>query len=354
MRMKMLSGLLLSISVLAVAACSGGTNTAATMEPKTSAPTPPATLTDVSGLTEADTLTPEDVAAVTQAPTLLSPVSVEPDVAEENSALRSRIAKLEETVNSLRRDYDRIMPAFASLNTTNERIQTLLDEIEQQGGIKAPAKAAAKSEPMSKPVQPFKAEANAEPIALAAPTQLIPETKTTTVVTSVTHEDGASGVLPPPGSVSRAKPELHAPLPAIHTPVTTVVETTVEVPAEKPAAATAVVTGSVKGLRIGEHGNKTRLVIDLADNAKPEVTYDLDNAEKVLLIEMPETAWNGAKSGASKVSAFVSEWSVQDSANGGSNLAVQLKKGAKILSTEYLKGNGKDSARLVIDLGPSA
>jgi hypothetical protein len=348
MRMKMQSALLLSISVLAVAACSGGGSSSATMEPKTAAPTPPAALSDVSGLTEADTLTPADIEAATQETTLLSPISVQTDSSDENNVLKARIMKLEDTVNSLRRDYDRIMPAFASLNTTNERIQSLLDEIEQQGGLNVSAKKTAVTEPMSKPVQPFKADT----VALAAPTTLIPETKTTAISTTVTHDDMGAGVLSPPGSVSRASPELNAPLPAIHMPVTKVVETKVEVGTTDASPVT--VTGAAKAVRIGEHGNKTRLVIDLAGNTKPDVTYDLDNTEKVLLIEMPETAWGGTKSGSAKASAFVNGWSVEDSENGGANLVVQLKKGAKILSTEYLSSNGKDSARLVIDLGPAA
>lgn len=372
MRMKMLSGLLVSISVLAVTACSGGGGSS-TLEAKTSAPTPPASLTDTGNLTEADTLTPQDVAHFDE-PALLIPATavVEADAAPstQEAVLKDRIAKLEETVHSLRRDYDRIMPAFASLNTTNERIQTLLDEIEVQGGVKTPVKTSVKTEvktdvkaePMSKPIQPFKAEGAAAPIALAAPTALVPSTTTTSFTTVMTEDNDASGVLPPAGSVSRARADMNV-APAIHTPVTKVVETKIETPvipapkvaeaATKDATSSSVPVGAAKGVRIGEHGNKTRLVIDLAGNTKPDVSYDIDNQEKVLLVEMPATTWGGVKTGAAKSSAFVNGWAVQEGSQGGSDLVVQLKKGAKILSTEYLKAQGTDSARLVIDLGPA-
>jgi hypothetical protein len=341
MRANILSGLLLSISVLAVSACTGHSVDA----DKTAAPTPPASMSESNTLTANDTLTPMSVTTTTTSSTTSpAPLSIPPVTTSAPGTIEDRMARLENAVGSLRSDYDRIMPAFASLNTTNERIQTLLDEIEQQNGGAASGKSAAASAPMSKPIQPFKT------------------TQTTTTVTQseATTSPTAGGVLPPPGSVSRAAP-------TAATTTTKVVETRTEATLAPsadvmkamdemtPAAAssTAAVTGAAKGVRVGEHANKTRLVIDLAGNAKPDVSYDLDNTEKLLLVDLPGTTWGGAKSGTTKSSAFVSGWTAQDGANGGSNVAVQLKKGAKILSTEYLKAQGKDPARLVIDLGPA-
>jgi hypothetical protein len=55
--------------------------------------------------------------------------------ASGNETTDERITRMEQELNTLRADYSRIMPAFASLNTTNDRIQTLLDELERTGKV---------------------------------------------------------------------------------------------------------------------------------------------------------------------------------------------------------------------------
>lgn len=323
MRAHTLSGLLLSISVLTLAACSGGQSQGIGSS-KSAAPLPPESITQ-TGLTEGDTLTPVSMTTepvVTTSTSLSTPPAPMTATVATGAPVEDRIAKLEDTVNSLRRDYDRIMPAFASLNTTNERIQTLLDEIEQQ---------------------PLGNVAKAQPQAIA-PTSVQKTVETTTEVVA------------PSEDVLAAMDKMAAPAGTVVETATATTTTTIaaNVPAASAPAVTPIaITETVKGVRIGEHGAKTRVVIDLGGNMRPDATFDLDNNEKLLLVDLPGTAWVGGTSGAPKNSAFVSGWSVQDGASGGSALAIQLKKGAKITSTEYLKASGKDGARLVIDLGPS-
>ncbi len=323
MRSHIRSGLLLSISALTLAACSGGQHTGLGAG-KSAAPLPPESITQ-NTLTESDTLTPVSLSADSAAPASATPpLSAPPETVISGAPVEDRIAKLEETVNSLRRDYDRIMPAFASLNTTNERIQTLLDEIEQQ----APGR-----------VVSSQSEA-------IAPTSVQKTVETTTEVVA------------PSEDVLAAMDKMAAPSGPVVETKTAITTTTASTPAATAAApakpsALPAITETVKGVRIGEHNNKTRVVIDLGGNMKPDAAFDLDNNEKLLLVDLPGTAWVGSKTGAPKNSTFVSGWNVQDGASGGSTLAIQLKKGAKILSTEYLKAGGKDGARLVIDIGPS-
>jgi hypothetical protein len=135
---------------------------------------------------------------------------------------------------------------------------------------------------------------------------------------------------------------------------TTVQETTAApAPAAAPASAPeASATGAnVTGVRIGEHGTKTRFVLDLSTKTKPEFKYDLDNAEKLLLVDLPSTGWTGNASGKGGAAApIVAGWSVQKGSAGGSTLAIQLKKNARILSTQFLPADGKDPARLVMDI----
>ncbi len=287
------AALFVSASVLLLAGCGA----ARSVDPdKTAAPMPPITEMDAAmaapapqplTLTASDTITPAMPVA-----------SVDPaDV---------RIAKLEETVNSLRADYDRIMPAFASLNTTNQRIQTLLDEME--GGAKAPV--AHNNVPaMSAPVP--------APVAMKAAAPLV--------------------VPPPVAAMKTQAVAVASPVPA---------------PNAEPKApvAPATISSSVTGVRIGEHAGKTRLVFDLKTGAKPAFTYDLDNTEQLLLIDLPGASWDAKAAAGRPASPMIAGWTATKTAAGGTSVAIELKKTARVLSTEYLKAEGKDPARLVVDV----
>lgn len=360
------SVLLVSISALALTACSGssGMNQA-----KTSAPRPPITEMDAAmnapapqPLDESDTLTPVMPRAMAS--------SVGGETVEE------RIARLEQSVTAIQGDYQKIMPAFASLNTTNERIQKLLNQIEKETGKKvalvdAPA-----------------------PVAAAAPVTTVTTTKTaatpTTPVTTVTSVETtketvpATGVAPAAGTVSRAEPVktvtdatttvttdavIHSdaatttsapPLsafkeqPTVEQARAEAARQTGKIATETKTADAAPASGgenAVTGVRIGEHGTKTRLVFDLNGKTKPAFKYDLDNGEHLLLVEMPSSAWTGKSTGKPK-SPLVEGWTASAGESGGTSVAIQLKKDARVLSTEFLKAEGKDPARLVVDIAP--
>jgi hypothetical protein len=103
----------------------------------------------------------------------------------------------------------------------------------------------------------------------------------------------------------------------------------------------------VRDLRIGEHPGSTRLVLDAG--RKAAYTADLDNDEHLLVVELPDTGWAGAKKGA-PTSPLISSWSVQPLGDEGSRLIVQLKKGAKITGQNTLSGGGSEPFKIVIDL----
>lgn len=325
--------LLVSISLAALTACSGGSSG---HQAKSSAPMPPAANmnpTPETTLTASDTLTPV--------------------MPQATGSTEDRLARLEQSVNALQSDYQRIMPAFASLNTTNDRIQTLLTEIEQEKGLQTAAAAKATTAPTT------------------ITTVTTTETPAGTIEMFEEESVPATGVLPPAGSVSRA-----APVKTV-TDATTTVTTTVAAKDSAPPlssiqtqptaeearaeaarqmeAATPVPAkagaNSVTGVRIGEHGNKTRLVFDLNGKTKPAFKYDLDNAEKLLLVDMASTGWAGGTTGKPN-SPLIDSWTATNGADGGSSVAIQLKKSARVISTQFLGAEGKDPARLVVDIAP--
>lgn len=333
--------LMLSISVSTLAACGGGSTGHST---KTSAPMPPieemdAAMNDPSApptpltLSESDTLTPVMPAAPAQTTTTVATTAA----TAADGSMEARMAKLEQSVNALRTDYNRIMPAFASLNTTNERIQTLLDEMETEGRVSAAMNTAPR--PLSTPAVTPPA-ALASPAAAASSVTRAPGTvsvrpdETVTQTTTVQTVTETETITEPQATVPPAPP-----LTSVATPSTETVS---------PKATDNTVTG----VRIGEHGSKTRVVFDLTSKTKPDFKYDLDNAEKILVVDMPASAWTAAQGGKPN-SPMIAGWTAGKGQTGGSNIAIQLKKDARILSTEYLKAEGKDPARLVLDIAPA-
>lgn len=348
---KTTSRLLLSISVLALAACGGGPTRSVDTH-KTAAPMPPVASNESAdkAIPVSDTLSPVDTVA---APT----TNVVSD-----SSMEARMAKLENAVGSLRTDYDRIMPAFASLNSTNERIQTLLDQIENESGKPVAASAVTAAAPVSQTVTTT-TKVSTPPVMEPEKGLKIQETKVVEETTKVSHAtDAAERVTPTAQTVVKATPiEMKVnpdgtPVKKTTTTTTTTATTTTALTPEEATKMAIAQTGGqsvASNVRIGEHPGKTRLVLDLSKDTKPDFKTDLDNGEKLLTVELPGVTWGGSTTGTPKSSAFIAGWNANKTEGGGSTLGIQLKKDAKILSTQYLKPEKGDPARLVIDIGPA-
>lgn len=111
------------------------------------------------------------------------------------------------------------------------------------------------------------------------------------------------------------------------------------------------VTGPAKitRLRLGEHSNRTRIVLDATGPV--QYKYDLDNMENLLLVEMPTTPWAGQKEWTTSSSDLISSYTVQPIAGGsGSRLVIQLKKPTVVLSSEKIPANGTLPDRIFFDL----
>lgn len=120
-----------------------------------------------------------------------------------------------------------------------------------------------------------------------------------------------------------------------------------EVAASEPAAGAA--GGAVSDLRVGIHPDKTRIVFDLGGPVK--ASQDLDNEEKLLIVDLPGMLWKGATQKNLSKDSVLSSWTAQPSSDGkGSTVAFQLRKPAKILSSTQLKPSEGKGYRLVIDL----
>lgn len=117
----------------------------------------------------------------------------------------------------------------------------------------------------------------------------------------------------------------------------------------KPSVHAPVSQGVAKltGIRAGEHPGKTRLVMDTG--SKTPFHYDLDNTEKVLIIELPEASSAGTPLSATlSKSPFVQSYALQ-ATDKGSRVVIQLKQPVKVAASEIGATNGVGH-RIVFDL----
>lgn len=108
---------------------------------------------------------------------------------------------------------------------------------------------------------------------------------------------------------------------------------------------------SVKNLRFGEHGNKTRVVLDLE---KPTTySYRVDQNNSYIEIELPEASWNGPVRGMLNKSPIFTGYSVQQIPGSGSRLLLQLRKPAKVVFADQLSPNSTyRNYRIFFDVVP--
>lgn len=149
-----------------------------------------------------------------------------------------------------------------------------------------------------------------------------------------------STVMPTPLMGEMAAPTQPEPDAQISKPV---IEAKPEKPTAKPEPK-AVAGKGVTAVRIGTHPDRVRIVFDVSGD-KPNFTTNMDSAEKLLTVELTNTAWAGATHETFKNNPVIASYSAQDSGK-GSVAAFALKGTSKILETKILTS----PTRLVVDL----
>lgn len=105
-------------------------------------------------------------------------------------------------------------------------------------------------------------------------------------------------------------------------------------------------TKEVGRVRFGKAGNATRVVLDLGASAK--YSTDLDNEEKILIIELPGTKY-AAKSEGNGM-GLVQSYTGKTSENGTAQVILQLSSPVKIKASQALPPNGSYGHRVYLDL----
>ncbi len=125
-----------------------------------------------------------------------------------------------------------------------------------------------------------------------------------------------------------------------------------------PSAATATPVGPVslqapsavvRQVRVGEHPDKTRIVLDASDNVA--FSYDLDNDSHSLIIKMPAAGWTAPVQAGVANSPLIQSWKAVPDGKGGAIMTISLRRAVKVLSAETLSAAENDNQpRIVVDL----
>ncbi len=124
--------------------------------------------------------------------------------------------------------------------------------------------------------------------------------------------------------------------------------------AKNPPDSAKKAESAVTGVRIGPQKNgATRIVLDTTQPSA--IHYDLDNGEKILVIDLPKNNW---KSDADKMikggagdTLLVSSYHASEDEN-GAHLILKLKDESKVTATARLSPSGGHGHRVYIDLMP--
>lgn len=214
----------------------------------------------------------------------------------------ARVERLEHVIAAMHSDVATLAPAMQRMAVIEKDIEALVTQLEallQDEGYSAPAPA-----PVPAP-------------ALSAPQALMPP------VDEVEEE--------PVVEAKAAPAPTPAPAPSVAPP---------------PASAAGL---QATNLRVGQHNDRTRLVIDL--NGPVNYNVDLDNVEKLLVIELNGASWRGAATQSFNTPPLQSMNTQSLDNNSGTRVIIVLRKDSAVLSQSLLKpGDGNPHHRLVIDL----
>lgn len=276
-----------------------------------------------------------------------------------------RFSRLEQSVQALRNDFDTVMPTMVRLAAIEKDIRGLVEQLETlTSGMPADTGPVPVPEVEAQPVVQAPAEA---PPVNTAPEKEIPQeiqkeipgedvvggtegaasnvaaATPKTPSSPVTPGAAPAGQLPPEGAAptsSRTEAPISiAPAPkAAAEPKPDLPAAENGPPPQKPAA------GQALGIRVGDHLDKTRLVIELS--AKPEYAAAVENGGKRLVVSLPGMEWKAAPSWEADAAALVSAYAFAGGKLNAEMLYASEIKGQQVLPPSDDHGN----YRLVIDL----
>jgi hypothetical protein len=273
-----------------------------------------------------------------------------------------RLDRLENAVQELRNDFDAMAPAIVRLVSIEGDIQTLIEQLEGLTGDQMPAANApyVETAPVYQNPNAYQAGQGQNQVlppistgqtqTAAAPQNILPNEQDYLPPLQVEQEEESLSI-GPNGAVRAIQPpnaQANNTIPPISAPAANVPATAPAPQSQTPPSFAPTMSSNVMDIRIGEHPGKTRIVLDL--QGKSSFTADLDNAEKILVIEIPSAGWKAALQKSLSSSPILSSYRVEQLGNGGTMLIVQLKKSASVSYKGSMDDAKTGGQRLIIDL----
>ena len=104
----------------------------------------------------------------------------------------------------------------------------------------------------------------------------------------------------------------------------------------------------VKAVRVGEHPDKIRVVLDLSGPTNYTLNYDPQSNS--IFVEMPYATWSARTNWKSKSGNILDNYQTETLSTSGSRLILGVEDGIKIGASGLLKANGDKQDRLYIDI----
>jgi len=104
----------------------------------------------------------------------------------------------------------------------------------------------------------------------------------------------------------------------------------------------------VTNVRIGDHPNKTRMVIDMTN--APKFTYQVQDDKNLLVVNLPDTDWDAKDRKVYAHHPLILAYIAKKSPEGGTILAFKLRKKIKVLKDTVFRPSENAGHRIVFDI----
>jgi hypothetical protein len=283
----------------------------------------------------------------------------------------ARFKRLEDAVQALRNDFDTVVPSMVRLVAIEKDMKELVGQLQTlteqpvedvpplpQDAVAppplpvepaaAPARSTQTEQPVTAPAPSAKAaQVTAPPSQQNSGEDVVQSTEAAPKPTPARSDVLAtpSSSVTPGAAPKGMPPEGAAPLsiPAPPVSLTPVAPKNEPAPAAPKPSAAPVSKGKVSAIRIGDHKDKTRIVIDMT--GKPEMKATLSPNGKQVIIDMAGWDWTLAKEWLADNSQLVAAWEYKEG-----KLLIDVIYKSTIKTQQVLQPNGTPGYRLVIDL----
>ena len=111
-------------------------------------------------------------------------------------------------------------------------------------------------------------------------------------------------------------------------------------------------SATVRGLRIGQHGEKTRIVLDVS--ASTPFSYNMDVRKNVLVIQLPNARWGAEAKRVFDAHPLLMAYLAKPNSSGGTFLAIKMKRSAALVfKAKYGASGSNANHRIVFDVTPA-